>query len=63
MYETVSKIGKGAYGVVWKAFDKETNEKVAIKKVFDAFTNPTDAQRTFREIFAIMEMGPHINVV
>jgi len=62
-YETVSKIGKGAYGVVWKAFDRKTNEKVAIKKVFDAFTNATDAQRTYREIFTIMELGPHTNVI
>jgi len=23
---------------------------VALKKIFDAFRNPTDAQRTFREI-------------
>lgn len=23
---------------------------MALKKIFDAFTNPTDAQRTYREI-------------
>jgi len=49
-YEIVSKLGKGAYGIVWKAIDKKTREVVALKKVFDAFQNATDAQRTFREI-------------
>jgi mitogen-activated protein kinase 15 len=30
-------VGKGAYGVVWKAIDKKTKEIVAVKKNFDAF--------------------------
>ena len=38
-----SFIGKGAYGVVWKAVDKRTKEVVALKKNFDAFQNATDA--------------------
>jgi mitogen-activated protein kinase 15 len=42
-YEIISKIGKGAYGVVWKAKDLKTQRIVALKKVFDAFSNPTDA--------------------
>jgi mitogen-activated protein kinase 15 len=33
-----------AYGVVWKAVDKKTSETVALKKIFDAFQNATDAQ-------------------
>ena len=36
---------------------------VAIKKIYDAFTNNTDAQRTFREIFLLMEMGNHPNII
>ena len=39
-----------AYGIVWKSVDRRTGEIVALKKIFDAFTNPTDAQRTYREI-------------
>jgi mitogen-activated protein kinase 15 len=62
-YETISKIGKGAYGIVWKAFDKQNQKKVAIKKIFDAFGNETDAKRTFREIHIMLEIGPHRNVV
>lgn len=33
-----------AYGVVWKAVDKKNNNLVALKKIFDAFQNATDAQ-------------------
>jgi mitogen-activated protein kinase 15 len=33
-----------AYGIVWKAIDRKTNEVVALKKIFDAFRNQTDAQ-------------------
>lgn len=49
-FDIVQKLGKGAYGVVWKAIDKKTKNTVAVKKVFDAFQNATDAQRTFREV-------------
>ena len=42
-YDIVHRLGKGAYGVVWKAIDKRTKEVVAVKKVFDAFNNATDA--------------------
>jgi hypothetical protein len=33
-----------AYGVVWKALDKKSQNTVALKKIFDAFQNATDAQ-------------------
>ena len=33
-----------AYGIVWKATDRRTKETVALKKIFDAFQNETDAQ-------------------
>jgi len=36
-YEILQKLGKGAYGIVWKAIDKRSKEIVAIKKNFDAF--------------------------
>lgn len=49
-YNVVQKIGKGAYGVVWRVLDKETQEVVALKKVFGAFKNVTDSQRVYREI-------------
>ena len=53
-FEILQKLGKGAYGVVWKAIDKQSKQVVALKKVFDAFQNSTDAQRTFREVIIIL---------
>ena len=42
-FEIVQRLGKGAYGIVWKAIHRKTKEVVALKKVFDAFHNATDA--------------------
>uniref|UniRef100_H0VNG0 Mitogen-activated protein kinase 15 n=1 Tax=Cavia porcellus TaxID=10141 RepID=H0VNG0_CAVPO len=57
------QLGKGAYGIVWRAVDRRTGEVVAIKKIFDAFRNKTDAQRTFREIMLLQEFGDHPNII
>jgi len=62
-YEICQKLGKGAYGIVWKAIDKRSKEVVALKKIFDAFQNATDAQRTFREIMYLQEMTGHDNII
>jgi len=62
-YEVAQKLGKGAYGIVWKAHDKKTKEVVALKKIFDAFQNATDAQRTYREVIFLQQMGNHENIV
>lgn len=43
-YDVQQKLGKGAYGIVWKAVDRATGEQVALKKIFDAFRDATDAQ-------------------
>lgn len=47
-FEVIKKIGKGAYGQVWKVFDKQTKNIMALKKIYDAFRNLTDCQRTYR---------------
>ena len=57
------KLGKGAYGVVWQATDRKSQETVALKKIYDAFQNATDAQRTFREVIYLQQMGGHENIV
>jgi len=62
-YEIQQRVGKGAYGIVWKAVSVETGEVVAVKKIFDAFQNATDAQRTFREIMFLQELGDHENIL
>ena len=41
-------MGKGAYGIVWKAIDRRQRKVVAIKKIIEAFHNAADAQRTYR---------------
>ena len=62
-FEILQKLGQGAYGIVWKAIDRKTKQVVALKKVFDAFHNATDAQRTFREVMILQELNGHENIV
>ncbi|XP_060821574.1 mitogen-activated protein kinase 15 isoform X1 [Bombus pascuorum] len=62
-YDIVRRLGKGAYGIVWKAIDKKNKETVAVKKIFDAFRNQTDAQRTFREIMFLLSFANHDNII
>lgn len=61
-YDLLQKLGKGAYGVVWKVMDRKTRNILALKKIFDAFQNATDAQRTFREIMFLQELD-HENII
>lgn len=62
-FEICQKIGRGAYGVVWKAVDKRNRAIVALKKCFEAFRNSTDAQRTFREVMYLQTLAGHENIV
>ena len=62
-YDIQQKLGKGAYGIVWKSVERKTGRVVALKKIFDAFQNATDAQRTFREIMFLQEISSHGNII
>ncbi|KAF7258925.1 hypothetical protein EG68_03337 [Paragonimus skrjabini miyazakii] len=62
-YEIQKRLGKGAYGIVWRGINKKTGGTVALKKIFDAFRNQTDAQRTFREITFLQEFAGHPNII
>ncbi|KAF5298705.1 hypothetical protein FQA39_LY11715 [Lamprigera yunnana] len=62
-FEIQKRLGKGAYGIVWKAIDRKNKEVVAVKKIFDAFRNQTDAQRTFREIMFLRSFKDHPNII
>jgi serine/threonine protein kinase len=61
-YQPIKAIGKGAYGVVCSAKDTISGEKVAIKKISNAFENLTDARRTLREIVLLRQLK-HENIV
>ncbi|XP_033134186.1 mitogen-activated protein kinase 2 [Brassica rapa] len=42
-YVPIKPISRGAYGVVCSSVNKETNERVAIKKIHNGFENKIDA--------------------
>lgn len=61
-YEIQTQLGQGAYGIVWRAVERKHNRIVALKKIYDAFQNSTDAQRTFREIMFLHRLH-HPNII
>lgn len=61
-YEIIKKVGKGAYGQVYRCYNKKTRSVCALKRIFDAFRNSTDCQRTYREIMYLRELE-HVNIV
>ena len=61
-YLPIKAIGKGAYGVVCSAKNQQTGEKIAIKKIGQAFENLTDARRTLREIKLLRHLR-HENII
>merc|ERR1719456_2164718 len=62
-YEVKQRLGRGAYGIVWKCIEKPTGKTVALKKIFDAFQNSTDAQRTYREVIFLQALYGHPQLV
>lgn len=61
-YNVIKKLGSGAYGHVWKVKQVANGKIMALKKIFDAFQNPTDSQRTYREIFILKQLQ-HTNII
>ncbi|OAY82741.1 Mitogen-activated protein kinase 4 [Ananas comosus] len=61
-YVPIKPIGRGAYGIVCSSINRETNEKVAIKKIHNAFDNRVDALRTLRELKLLRHVR-HDNVI
>lgn len=55
-------MGSGAYGHVWEVEEKKSGKRFALKKVFDAFRNSIDAQRTYREV-SILNQLDHENII
>ncbi|KAK9038054.1 hypothetical protein V6N11_022947 [Hibiscus sabdariffa] len=61
-YVPIKPIGRGAYGIVCSSINRETNEKVAIKKINNVFENRVDALRTLRELKLLRHIR-HDNVI
>ena len=55
-YQPRKLLGSGAYGHVWRVLEKRTHRQYALKKIFDAFQNASDAQRTYREITILNQL-------
>ena len=62
-YDLLNKIGKGTYGIFFKARDKKTNEIVGLKKCYDAFQNAKESQRIYRKIMLLQELNGHENII
>ncbi|CAL9089350.1 unnamed protein product [Musa acuminata var. zebrina] len=61
-YVPIKSIGRGAYGIVCSSINRETNEKVAIKKIHNVFVNCVDAVRTSRELKLLRQLQ-HENAI
>ena len=60
-YQIIETIGEGAYGIVYKCKNTETNEIVAIKKFIDSYEK-LPKKEINREIF-LLQISKHENIV
>lgn len=61
-YSPIIAIGKGAYGIVCSALDTATGQRVAIKKIANAFGHKTEAIRCLREVNLLRHIS-HPNII
>eukprot|EP00128_Syssomonas_multiformis_P004999 Colp12_sorted_trinity150504_noHs@30720 len=61
-YDSLKHVGKGAFGQVFAAEDRVSNQMVAIKKVLKPFDTNVHGKRTYREIKLLRSLG-HDNVI
>ena len=60
-YEVLGIVGEGAYGIVYKCLNKETNKFVAVKKFKE--THDKLVQKTMKRELAMLQLLRHENVV
>eukprot|EP00932_Pfiesteria_piscicida_P016796 SRR837773.3703.p1 GENE.SRR837773.3703~~SRR837773.3703.p1 ORF type:complete len:223 (+),score=22.89 SRR837773.3703:75-743(+) len=60
--ELVKKVGSGAYGCVASFRDKRTDEKLAVKKITNAFNDLVDGKRILREV-KLLRTFDHDNII
>lgn len=62
-YEPSKVLGRGSFGVVCTAFDKERGENIAIKRIRPFANDEWDARHTLREIRLMKLLGKHPNII
>ena len=60
-YQILDVIGEGAYGIVYKCIDRETNETLAIKKLLEEY-DKLPKKEINREIYAL-QVSNHENII
>jgi len=60
--ELVKKVGSGAYGCVASFKNKENGEKLAVKKITNAFGDLVDGKRILREVKLLRQLD-HENII
>mmetsp|Transcript_61750 Transcript_61750/g.139132 ORF Transcript_61750/g.139132 Transcript_61750/m.139132 type:complete len:396 (+) Transcript_61750:64-1251(+) len=60
--DLVKKVGSGAYGCVASFKDKRTGEKLAVKKITNAFGDLVDGKRILREVKLLRQLD-HDNII
>ena len=60
-YEVLCVVGEGAYGIVYKCRNKETNEIVAIKKFKE--TEDELVKKTIKRELKVLKILKHENIV
>ncbi|CAH1117349.1 unnamed protein product [Phaedon cochleariae] len=58
-YEALNRIGRGAYGTVYKAKDKKTGNDVALKRVCVPLSEDGIPMNTLREISLLRQLNTH----
>lgn len=61
-YTLIKKVGSGAYGTVASFEDKTTKQKIAVKKITDAFHDLVDGKRILREVKLLRHFN-HDNII
>ncbi|KAK9058929.1 hypothetical protein SSX86_022059 [Deinandra increscens subsp. villosa] len=60
-YQIMEELGGGSFGVVWKAFNKQTHETVAIKKLLTKYDDSTKTM--IRREIKSLASNRHQNIV
>lgn len=62
-YRLLKVVGRGAYGIVYAAFDRKRDQHVAIKQIRDVFTDSHECQKMLRELLMMKSLRLCPNVL